>query len=97
MNKSIALAADASRLAALLPLVLMSHPSRMLISVLTRALPSGRLGRDHRPNRSFEGPNALLVLTQARVGAEHRERPLSPKNCTCPRTLLDGAENHLLG
>ena len=56
MNNSIALAADASRLAALLALVLMSHPSRMLIPVLTRALPSGRLGSDHRPTCSFEVP-----------------------------------------
>lgn len=62
MNKSIALAADASPLAAFLAPVLMSDPSRMLIPILTRALPSERLGRDDRLY-SFESP--YLVLRDA--------------------------------
>ena len=39
MDKSIVLAADLSGMAALLAAVLVSHPSRMLTSGLTRALP----------------------------------------------------------
>lgn len=74
MHKSIALAAEASRLAALLAPVLESHPSRMLIPVLTRALPSGRLGRDHRPTCSFEGPK--LSFTRAVIA------PVRPQGAT---------------
>ena len=48
MNNSMGLAADPSRLAALRSLVLTSHPSRMLVLVLDRALPIGRLGGEHR-------------------------------------------------
>ena len=48
MNNSMALAADPSRLAALRSLVLTSHLSRMLVPVLDRALPIGRLGGEHR-------------------------------------------------
>ena len=59
MNQSIALAEIASRLAALLAGFLKSHPSKMLIAVLTRALPSGRLGRDHRPTCSCEGSSSF--------------------------------------
>jgi hypothetical protein len=47
MDNSSILAADPSRMAALLAPLLVSHPSRMLTALLTRALPGGRLDRDH--------------------------------------------------
>ena len=76
MNKSIALAADASPLAAFLAPVLMSDPSRMLIPILTRALPSERLGRDDRLY-SFESP--YLVLRDALDHAVAAAREITPE------------------